>query len=57
MVFSLPCRYVDCYAYYGVSIMKEDKNVERLLKGYVAHEKIAVTVKKILKQKIKKGEQ
>ncbi len=33
-----------------------DKDVERLLKGYVRHNKIAKTVKKILKQKIKKGD-
>lgn len=33
--------------------MKKDKDVERLFKGYLRHDKIAKTVKKILKQKIK----
>jgi hypothetical protein len=33
-----------------------DKDVERLLKGYIKHNKIAKTIKKILKQKIKRGE-
>lgn len=33
-----------------------DKDIERLLNGYISQEKIAKTVKKILKQKIKKGE-
>ena len=33
-----------------------DKDVERLLNGYIKHNKIAKTIDKILKQKIKKGE-